>query len=204
MPRPGRARRRQRSVCRSRTATQHGRDARVERVIDLLRGNEVDVAVKATRGQDFALTRNRLGRRSDDDIDTRLRIGIAGFADLLDAPVFEPHVRLIDTRVVYDERVGDNGVHRTACPRDLRLPHPVSDDLASAELHLFAISGVVSLDFDEEFGVCKTHLVARGGAKHGSITGSGDGCGHFANLRSVSYRASQGAECWRAYDCDRV
>ena len=72
--------------------------AGVQRVVDLLGADEVDVAVEAAGGQDLALARDGLGPRADDDVDARLGVGVAGLADRVDAPVAQAHVGLVDAR----------------------------------------------------------------------------------------------------------
>ena len=59
----------------------------IERLVDLLRGDEVDVHVEAAGGQDLALAGDRLGARTDDDVDARLDVRIAGLADAGDLAV---------------------------------------------------------------------------------------------------------------------
>src|SRR5205085_9026649 len=94
MPRARRHRRRQRAVRGPGAAAHHGGDAAVERIVDLLRADEMDVTVDAARGDDLALAGDRLGARPDDDVDTRLHIGIAGLADRGDAAVLQADIGL--------------------------------------------------------------------------------------------------------------
>ena len=104
----------QRAVGGAGATTQHGGQAGVQRVVDLLRADVVDVAVKAACRQDTPFARNRFGPRTDDDVHAGLGVGIARLADLVDAPVPEAHVRLVDAGMVHDQRVGDDRIH---CPR---------------------------------------------------------------------------------------
>ena len=60
---------------------------RHQRLLDLLRADEVDVGVDAAGGEDLALAGDHLGARADDDVDARLDVGIAGLADGGDAAV---------------------------------------------------------------------------------------------------------------------
>ena len=62
-------------------AADHGGDARHQRLVDLLRADEVDVSVDAARGHDHALAGDDLGARADDDVDRRLDVRIAGLAE---------------------------------------------------------------------------------------------------------------------------
>ena len=70
----------------------------MQRVVDLLRADEVDMRVDAAGGQDAPLARDDLGPRADDDVDARLGVGVAGLADLVDAPVAQADVGLVDAR----------------------------------------------------------------------------------------------------------
>ena len=84
----------------------------IERLLDLLRADEVDVRVDAAGGDDVALAGDHLGARADDDVDAGLDVGIAGLADGGDAPVPDADVGLDDAPMVEDQRVGDDGVDR--------------------------------------------------------------------------------------------
>jgi hypothetical protein len=53
---------------RAGAAAQHGGHAAGQRFFDLLRADEVDVAVDATGGDDHAFAGNDLGARADDDV----------------------------------------------------------------------------------------------------------------------------------------
>ena len=110
VPRPRRAGRGQRPVRRPGAAAEHGRDARVQRVLDLLRADEVDVRVHRAGGQDAPLAGDRLGPGPDDDVHAGLGVRVAGLADLVDAPVAQADVGLVDAGPVDDQRVGDDGV----------------------------------------------------------------------------------------------
>ena len=81
MERAGRAGGRERTVRRSGTAAKHGRDARHQGFVDLLRADEVDVSVEAASGEDFALAGNHFGAGADDDRNAKVNVRIAGLAD---------------------------------------------------------------------------------------------------------------------------
>ncbi len=81
---------------RSGAAADHRGHARHQRVVDLLRRDEVDVRVDAARGQQAALAGDDLGAGADDDVDARLHVGVAGLADGRDAPVLDADVGLDD------------------------------------------------------------------------------------------------------------
>ena len=95
---------------RAGAAAEHGGDARHQRLLDLLRADEVDVAVDAAGGDDQAFAGDDLGARADDDVDAGLGVGVAGLADGRDAAALEADVGLDDAPVVDDQRVGDDAV----------------------------------------------------------------------------------------------
>ncbi len=139
----------------------------------------MDVAVEAARGQDLAFAGDGLRAGADDD--GRRRAGYPGLPALPiagDPAVLEADIGLDDAPVVDDQRIGDHGVDGAFGPRRLALAHAVADDLAAAELHLLAIDGEILLHLDEEVGIGKPHLVARGRAVHVGIGGAGDTIGH--------------------------
>jgi hypothetical protein len=111
-------------------------------LVDLLRADEVDVAVDAAGGDDHALAGNDLGARADDDVHARLHIGVAGLADGRDAAALDADVGLDDAPVVDDQRIGDHavGARGAGAVDALALAHAVADGLAAAELDLFAVA----------------------------------------------------------------
>jgi hypothetical protein len=151
---------------RPRAAAQHGGDARHQRLLDLLRADEVDMRVETACGDDLAFARDHLGAGADDDVDTGLDVGIACLADRGDAPASEPDIGLHDSPMVEDEGVGDHRVDRAFGARRLRLAHAVADHLAAAELHLLAIGGEILLDLDDELRVGEADAVAGRGTEH--------------------------------------
>ena len=154
---------------------EHRRHAARERLFDLLRADEMDVAVDAAGGDDHPFGRDDFGARADDDVDTRLHVGVAGLADLRDD----------DAPMVDDQRIGQHavdGVARTGTVDALALPHPVANRLAAAELHFLAVDGEVALDLDDEIGVGQPHAVAGGRAEHLGV-GAALNAWHFLFLR---------------------
>ena len=83
---------------------------RGQRLLDLLRADEVDVRVDAAGGDDHALARDHLGAAADGDRHAGLDVGIARLADGGDAAVLDADVGLDDAPVVEDQRVGDDGI----------------------------------------------------------------------------------------------
>jgi hypothetical protein len=159
-------------VRRAGAAAEHRGDARHQGLIDLLRADEVDMRVHAAGCEYLAFAGDGFRAGADDDCHAGLRIRIAGFADGVDAAVLQPDVGLVDAGRVDDQCIGDDRVDRAAGARDLALTHPVSDDLAAAEFHLFAIGCQVALDLDEQVGVGQPHLVAGRRAEHLRIGGT--------------------------------
>src|SRR5256885_17170003 len=92
VPRPGSARGGERARRRARAAAQHGGDARHQRLLDLLRADEMDMGVEAAGGEDFSLAGDHLGAGPDDDGYARLDVRIAGLADGEDVAVLEADI----------------------------------------------------------------------------------------------------------------
>ncbi len=168
---PGARRHRGRIGAGSRTgaAADHRGDAAHQRLLDLLRADEVDMGVDAARGDDHPLARDHLGARTDDDRHARLDIGIAGLADAGDAAVLDADIGLDDAPMVDDQRIGDHGVDAVA-RQPLALPHAVADHLAAAELDLLAVDREILLDLDDQRGVGQPHAVADGRPEHLGIS----------------------------------
>lgn len=161
-----------------RTTSEHCREAGVQGILDLLRADEVDMAVETACRDDLALARDHLRPRPDDDRDARLGIGVARLAERGDPAVPEGDVGLEDAGVVDDERVGDDGVDRPLGAGELRLRHAITDRLAAAELYFLAVDRQVAFNLDDQIGVGKPDAVARRRAVHVGISGAGDAGGH--------------------------
>ena len=179
-------------------AADHHGDAGVQRLLDLLRADEVDVAVDAAGGEDLALAGDRLRSRADDDVDARLDVRVAGLADCRDAPLAQADIGLEDAGVVDDQRIGYDGVDGAVGARDLALTHAVADHLATAELHLLAVGGEVLLHLDDEIGIGEPHLVAGGRPEHVGIGGTRDTGRHVASASFSSFVSiACCADLWR-------
>ena len=166
MPGARRACRRIGTRRRAGAATEHGGDARHQRLVHLLRADEMDVGVEAAGGEDFSFAGDDLGTGTDNDGDARLDVGIAGLADGRDAALFQADVGFDDAPVVEDQRIGDDGVDRALLVGDLALPHAVADHLAAAEFHFLAVDGEILFDLDDQIGVGQPHAVAGGRPEH--------------------------------------
>ena len=173
MPRPGRAGGGRGAGRGPGAAADQRGHAGGDRVLHLLRTDEMNMAVDAAGGEDLALAGDDLGAGADDDIDAGLHVGIAGLADLGDAAVGDRDIGLDDAPVVDDQRVGDDGVDRALGLRRLRLAHAVADHLAAAEFHFLAVDGEVAFDLDDQVGVGEAHAVAGGRAEHVGIGARG-------------------------------
>ncbi len=174
MPRPRRAGGGEGAVRRTGAAAEQRGHARHQRVVHLLRTDEMDMRVEAAGGEDLALARDHLGARADDDGDARLDIRIAGLADRMHLAVLQSDIGLHDAPVIEHQRIGDDGVDRALPVGHLRLAHAVADHLAAAEFHLLAIDGEILLHLDDDVGIGEPHPVAGGGAEHLGIEIAGD------------------------------
>src|SRR5262249_31156931 len=163
---------------RARSAAQHGGDTGVQRLLDLLRTDVVEVRLDPAGGDDLAFTGDHFGARSDDDVDIRLHIGVAGLADGVDASVPDGDIGFRNSPVIENQRVGDDRIHRALAARALRLTHAVADDFPAAELHLLALGRQFLLYFDAEIGICEANFVADRRAEHLRIGGAAHGVGH--------------------------
>src|SRR5712664_4399109 len=132
----------------------------------------MDVAVEASRSEDFALARDNVGAGTDDDSHAGLDIRIAGLADGADIPFLDGDIGLYDPPMIDDQRIGDDGIGRALLVGGLGLAHAVADHLAAAEFHLLAIDGEILFDLDDEIGVGQPHPIAGGGTEHAGIDGT--------------------------------
>ena len=83
--------------------------------------------------------------------------------------VLEADIGLVDTRIVNDERIGDDRINGPLGACRLRLAHAIPDHLAAAEFYFFAVGGEVLLNFYEEFRIRQPDLIAGGRTKHVGI-----------------------------------
>ena len=156
------------------TAAEHGGDARHQRLLDLLRADEMDVGVETPGGENLALARDHLGAGADDDGDAGLDVGIAGLADCCDAVALQADIGLHDAPVVEDQRVGDDGIDRALLVGDLTLAHAVADHLPATKFYLFAVAGEIFFHLDDDVGVGKPYPVTGGRPEHVGIDGAFD------------------------------
>ena len=164
---------------------EHRGDAGHQRVLDLLRADEMNVAVEPSRGEDLALARDDVGAGANNDGNAGLDVGIAGLADSADIAFLDGDVGLYDPPMIDDQRIGDHGIGCALSVGDLRLAHAVTDHLAAAEFHFLAVDGEILLNLDDEIGVRQPHTVAGGRPEHVGIDGAGNLAGHVYGLRCL-------------------
>ena len=70
------------------SATKHRGETRMQRIVDLLWANEMDVTVKPARRQNMPLSCNGLGSGTNNDIDIGLGIWVASPADSANPSIF--------------------------------------------------------------------------------------------------------------------
>ena len=112
VPRPGRAGGGKGAGGRPGAAAQHGGDAAGQRLVNLLRADEMDVGINAASGDDGALTTDDLGAGADDDVHTRLHVRVAGLADGGNAAALQTDIGFDDAPIVEDQGVGHDAIHR--------------------------------------------------------------------------------------------
>ncbi len=150
---------------RARTAAQHGGNAAGQRLLHLLRADEVDVGIHAPGCEQAAFAGNDLRAGADDHVHVRLHVRVAGLAHAGYAPVPNAQIGLDDAeRRIQNNGVGDDRVHGAFGIAALALPHAVADDLAPAKADFFAGHGVVALHLNPEVRIRQADAVARGGA----------------------------------------
>ncbi len=179
VPDAGRASRGIRAVRRAGAAADHRGHAARERVLDLLRADEVDVRVDRARRDDAALARDDLRRRSDDHRDPLLDAGIPRMPDADDAPALDADVGFDDAlHRVENQRIRDDEVEALRVERRGRLAHSVADDFAAAKFHLIpvpaALRDEVALDLDEKLRVRQSHTIAYRRPEHVCILAAGE------------------------------
>ena len=83
-------------------------------IVNLLRADKMNMAVKAPGGEDMTFAGNGFRRRADDNIDTFLGIGIARLADGVDKPVFQADIGFVNAGGINDQRIGDDSIDSPA------------------------------------------------------------------------------------------
>ncbi len=161
-------------------ADQRGHPGR-QRDRDLLRGDQVHVAVDAARGEDHPVSRQDLRRRPDDQAgrDAVHGVRVARLAQGHDPAVPHADVGLDHAPVVEHHRPGDDQVRGALGPGGDGLAHRLADDLAAAEDGLVpgqraGAAAAVLGHLDEQVGVGQPDPVPGRGPVQSGVPGPGD------------------------------
>ena len=118
--------------------TDQGGDARADGLLDDAGADEMDVAVDRPGGEDLAVARQDLRRRSDHELRVHPvgDVRVPRLAQRHDAAVSHADVGLDHSPVVEDDGSGDHQIGRALRSRRHRLAHGLADRLATAEHRL--------------------------------------------------------------------
>src|SRR5437773_10986811 len=123
----------------------------------------MDVRVDAACRKDTSFSREYLCRGANFHAGRHAvhKAGITGLADRRNPPIADSNVSLVDSRVVEDERVGDQKIGSASGARRFgRLAHAIADNFAATELDLVAVDRPVCLSFNHTAGVSKAYAVS--------------------------------------------
>ena len=161
---------------RSGSATEHGGDATGQRLIDLLRRDEMNVRVDTAGGDDQAFGADDLGAGPDDDVHTGLGIRIARLSNGHNAAVFDTDIGFDDACCVNDQGIGQHQIHSALIARQLRLRHAIADGFAATKLDFLAVTAgeqsVVFLHLDHQIRIRQADPIANGGTEHFNVGAS--------------------------------
>ena len=132
-------------------------------------------------GDDHPLAGDDVRAGADDQarIDPVEDVRITRLADPGDPPVLDADIGLDHPPVIDDQGVGDDEIERVVVAG--RLPHPIPDDLATAEGDLVAVDGEVPFDLDDRSPYRPGHPARQSGNHRDRRTG---GVGSGASLRT--------------------
>ena len=154
---------------------------RCERVLDLLRADEMDVRVDAARGDDQAFAGDHFGGRADDDRDARLDTGFPA----LPTPAMRPSLMPMSALTMPQwSRISALVITRsTRIGVRSRWPWPMPSriDLAAAEFDFLAIdaSGRCSISIHSSVSPRRTRS-PRGGTEHLRVGAARDDARHVS------------------------
>ena len=154
---------------------------RHERLLDLLRADEMDMGVDTAGGDEHPFAGNDFGAGADNNRDPGLDIRVTRLADPGNTAALEPYVGLDDPPVIDDQGIGNHRIHNIG-PDPLALSHAIPDHLAAAEFYLFAVDGKVPFDLYPEVGVGQPDAVSHRGTVHFRICVSIDAQCHGASF----------------------
>ena len=154
-------------------AADHGGDAALNRVGNLLRADIVDMGVDAAGGGDQVCAVVHFGGRADDHIGGNAvhGVGVARLADADDAAVADADVGFHDAPMVDDDHIGNHEIQHVfiAAAGIGRLCHAVAHRFAAAEFAFVAVGEQVALDFGKELRIAQADFVAHGRAVGGKV-----------------------------------
>lgn len=132
----------------------------------------MDVAVKATIGDDLFLSSNDIGVGADYHVrvNTVHDVRVASFANSYDNTILDTDISLIDTSVINNQSIGEDQVQAVDIRASRGLTHAIANTLTAAKGALVAISGKVFLNSDPQIGGTQADEVTGGGAKHGDVS----------------------------------
>ena len=116
------------------------------------------VGIDSSGGCNQTLSGNRLGTRPNYDVHVWLHVRVARFANSANLPIFDTDIRLHDSPVIEEQRIGNNNVNHVLSGA-LALPHAVPNHFSTAELDFLPISRVVSLNFNNQFRIAEAHAI---------------------------------------------
>ena len=110
----------------------------------------MDMAVKATGGQDVPFTGDDFCSGANDDIDARLRVRIAGLANRANRTVFQSNIGFENARNIDNKGVGNDRINGAVCTRHLRLAHSITDDFSTTKFYFFSVGCKIIFNLDEK------------------------------------------------------
>ena len=123
----------------------------------------MDMRVQPAGCDDLALCGDHLGTGTNlhPRRDASHQIWVASLADPNNAAIPDANVGFHNAPVIQNDGVGDDEIKgATRACRGWRLPHPIPNDFAAAELGFLPRRRQVALDLDDQFRVGQTDFVA--------------------------------------------
>ena len=159
----------------------------------------MNVRIDAPGGQDQPFTGDHFGRNADDHAgrDAGHHIRIARFANSGNEPILDADVGLINSRVIDDQRIGDNAVERVGLSDSRRLPHSLPNRFSPAELTLVAVHREVILDLQYEGCVAQAQFIAGRWAIDVGVGVTGNCVGHSRPWVNGLLRSTLLTRRWR-------
>src|SRR5262245_48203515 len=109
----------------------------------------MDMCVDATGRDNGTFTSDHLGSWTDNNADVRLDVRIAGFTYGSNTSVFDADIGLQNSRVIKNQRIGDDRINRALTTRTLGLTHAIANNFPATELHLLAIDREILFHFED-------------------------------------------------------